>query len=49
MAPILPVSMVPLAARAAGPAGFVLAVVFGLAFYSARHASQPKTPAQPKQ
>lgn len=50
MSPILPVSMIPVAGRAANPAGFVLAVAIGLAIYAATKASQhPAAPAQPKQ
>lgn len=49
MIPVLPVSMIPIVARAASsPAGFVLAVLVGLAFFAANQNKQPATPAQPQ-
>jgi hypothetical protein len=40
----LPVNMIPIAARALGPAGFVVAVLVGLALFASRKASQQQTP-----
>ena len=40
MSPILPVSMIPATARAAIPAGFVLAVLIGLAVFASKQNKQ---------
>jgi hypothetical protein len=48
MIPVLPVSMIPAAARAATPVGFVLAVVIGLAIFAASQNKQQTPPAQQK-
>ena len=49
MIPVLPVSMVPIVARAASsPAGFVLAVLIGLSLFAAAQSKQPATTAQPQ-
>lgn len=48
MTPILPVSMIPIVARAASPAGFVLAVLIGLAIFAATQNKQQMPPAQQK-
>lgn len=48
MTPILPVSMIPAAARAASPAGFVLAVLIGLAVFAATQNKQQTPTSQPR-
>lgn len=49
MSPVLPVSMIPIAARAASsPAGFVLAVLIGLAIFAAKQNKSPATHTQPQ-
>lgn len=48
MIPILPVSMIPVAGRAAKSGGFVLAVLIGLALFTAAQSKAQATPAQPK-
>lgn len=41
MSPVLPVSMIPIVARAASsPAGFVLAVLIGLSLFAAAQSKQ---------
>lgn len=47
MSHALPVSMIPIVTRAASsPAGFVLAVLIGLAVFAASQNKQPATPTQ---
>ncbi len=48
MIPVLPVNMVPAAARAASPAAFVLAVVIGLAVFAAAQNKQQTQSSQPR-
>lgn len=48
MSPILPVSMIPVAGRAAKSGGFVLAVLIGLALFAASQSKQQTPPTQPK-
>ncbi len=48
MSPVLPVSMIPVAGRAAKSGGFVLAVLIGLALFAASQSKPQTPPAQPK-
>lgn len=43
MIPVLPVSMIPIAGRAAKSGGFVLAVLIGLALFAASQSKQPSS------
>lgn len=43
MIPVLPVSMIPVAGRAAKSGGFVLAVLIGLALFAASQSKQTAT------
>lgn len=47
MSPVLPVSMIPVAARAAKSGGFVLAVVIGLTLFALAQSKQQTPPTQP--
>lgn len=46
MSPVLPVSMIPVAGRAAKSGGFVLAVLIGLALFAASQSKQAQNTAQ---
>lgn len=44
MSPVLPVSMIPVAGRAASSGGFVLAVLIGLALFAASQSKKQERP-----